>query len=90
MSLRMQSTLVASLSLFFNFSVAQVFVGLRRQINNFVFPTWACAAGFNNNNNSSKINSGFMSSLGYSSYLQNVQSASLISKKEVFDILQLS
>ena len=25
-------------------------MGLRKQfINNFVFPTWACAAGFNNN-----------------------------------------
>ena len=34
----------------FQFSVVQVFVGLRKQfINNFVFPTWACAAGFNNN-----------------------------------------
>ena len=35
----------------FQFSVAQVLVGLRKQINNFVFPTWARAAGFNNNNN---------------------------------------
>ena len=36
----------------FQFSVVQVLVGLRKQfINNFVFPTWACAAGFNNNNN---------------------------------------
>ena len=36
----------------FSFSVAQVLVRLRKQfINNFVFPTWACAAGFNNNNN---------------------------------------
>ena len=27
-------------------------VGLRKQfINNFVLPVWACAAGFNNNNN---------------------------------------
>ena len=27
-------------------------MGLRKQfMNNFVFPTWACAAGFNNNNN---------------------------------------
>ena len=34
------------------FSVAQVLMGLRKQfINNFVFPTYACAAGFNNNNN---------------------------------------
>ena len=37
---------------FLQFSVAQVHVGLRKQfINNFVFPTWAYAAGFNNNNN---------------------------------------
>ena len=37
---------------FLQFSVAQELVGLRKQfINNFVFPTWACAAGFNNNNN---------------------------------------
>ena len=37
---------------FLQFSVAQVLVGLRKQfINNFVFPTWASAAGFNNNNN---------------------------------------
>ena len=36
----------------FQFYEAQVVVGLRTQfINNFVFPTWACAAGFNNNNN---------------------------------------
>ena len=38
----------------FEFSVAQVLVGLRKQFrNNFVFPTWACAAGFNNNNKES-------------------------------------
>ena len=37
---------------FLQFSVVQVHVGLRKQfINIFVFPTWACAAGFNNNNN---------------------------------------
>ena len=36
----------------FLFSVVQVLVGLRKQfINNFVFPTWACAAGFNKNYN---------------------------------------
>ena len=40
-----------SLSLFFSFSVAHVLVGLRKQfINNFDFPTFAFAAGFNNNN----------------------------------------
>ena len=34
------------------FFVAQVLVGLRKQLlNNFVFPTWACAADFNNNIN---------------------------------------
>ena len=34
---------------FLPFSVAYVFVGLGQQfINNFVFPAWACAAGFNN------------------------------------------
>ena len=34
---------------FLQFSVAQVLVGLRKQfINNFVFPAWDCAAGFNN------------------------------------------
>ena len=43
--------LVASMSLFFCFSEVQVLVGLRKQfVNKFVFPTWACAAGFNNNN----------------------------------------
>ena len=36
----------------FSFSVAQVLVVIGKQfINNFVFPTWACAAGFNNNYN---------------------------------------
>ena len=34
----------------FQFSMAQVLVGLRKQFMNFS-PTWACAAGFNNNNN---------------------------------------
>ena len=37
---------------FLQFFVVQVLVGLQRQfINNIVFPTWACDAGFNNNNN---------------------------------------
>ena len=36
----------------FQFSVAQVLVGLQKQfINNFIFPIWACASGFNYNNN---------------------------------------
>ena len=39
------------LELVFLFSKVQVLVGLYKQfINNFVFLTWACAAGFNNNN----------------------------------------
>ena len=37
--------------MFFCFSVAHGLVGLCKQlINNFVFPTWVFAAGFNNNN----------------------------------------
>ena len=37
----------------FQISVAQVLVGLLKQFMNiFDFPTWACSAGFNNNNNS--------------------------------------
>ena len=44
--------LVASPEFVFQFSMAQVLVGYRKIfINNFVFPTWACATGFNNNNN---------------------------------------
>ena len=40
---------------FFHFFVVQVFVGLRKQFtNNFVIPTWACAADFNNNNGNNK------------------------------------
>ena len=40
---------------FLQFSVAQMLVGLRKQfINKFIFPTWACAAGFNSNNNKKK------------------------------------
>ena len=42
---------------FLAFSVAQVLVGLREQlINNFVFHTWACAAGFNDNNSNNVNN----------------------------------
>ena len=49
--------MVASRSCVFQFSLAQVLVGLRKQfINNFVFPTSACAAGFNNNNNNNNNN----------------------------------
>ena len=44
-------SLGASLSCVFQFFVAQVLMGLRKQfINNSVFPTWTCVAGFNNNN----------------------------------------
>ena len=49
---------------FLQFSVPQVLVGLRMQfINNFVFPSWACAAGFNNNDDNVVI---FMRRCSYS------------------------
>ena len=56
MSSREQSTVGCFPELcFLQFSVVQVLVGLRKQfINNFVFSTWACAAGFHNNNTISK------------------------------------
>ena len=42
----------------FQYSVAKVLVGLRRQfLNNFVFLTCACAAGFNTNNNNNNNSS---------------------------------
>ena len=51
MGLREQSIVGCFPEFVFLFSVVQVLVGLRKQfINNFVFPTRACAAGFNNNN----------------------------------------
>ena len=42
---------------FLQFEVEQVLVWLRNKfINNFVFPIWACAAGFDNNkNNKNKL-----------------------------------
>ena len=48
---RVQSTVGCFPDLYFiQFSMAQVLVKLLKQfINNFVFPTWACAVGFNNN-----------------------------------------
>ena len=51
MGSRVQSTVGCFPELcFLQFSMAQVLVGLRKQfMNNFVFPTWACAAGLNNN-----------------------------------------
>ena len=52
MGLREQSIVGCFSEFVFQFSVAQVLVGLRKQfINNFVFRTWACAAGFNHNIN---------------------------------------
>ena len=58
MGSRVQSTVGCFYELcFLQFSLAQVLVGLRKQlINNFVFSTWACAAGFNNNNNNNNNN----------------------------------
>ena len=53
MGSRVQSTVGCFLPelCFLQFSVAQVLVGLRKQfINNFIYPTCASAAGFNNNN----------------------------------------
>ena len=51
MGLREQSIVGCFLELIFQFSVAQVLVGLQKQfINRFIFPTWAYAAGFENNN----------------------------------------
>ena len=60
MGSRVQSTVGCFPELCFQFSVVLVLVGLRKQfINNFVFPTWACAAGFNNyNNNNSRFSTG--------------------------------
>ena len=57
MSSRVQSTVGYFHELcFLQFSVAPVLVGLRKQfINNFVFSTWACAAGFNKYNNNNSI-----------------------------------
>ena len=42
--------MVASLRCVFPFCVAPVLVGLRKQFINNFFPTWACAVGFNINN----------------------------------------
>ena len=58
MGSRVQSTVGCFPELcFLQFSVAKVLVRLRTHfINNFVFPTWALAAGFNNNNNNNNNN----------------------------------
>ena len=63
MGSRVQSTVGGFPELcFIQFSVAQVLVRLRKQfIHNFVFPTWACAAGFNKKkNNISRYNFNMM------------------------------
>ena len=59
MGSRVQSTVGCRPELcFIQFAVAQELVGLRKEfINNFVFPTWACAAGFNDDNNNNVLNS---------------------------------
>ena len=52
MGLREQSIVDCFPEFVFHISVTQMLVRLRNQfINNFIFPTWACAAGFNTNNN---------------------------------------
>ena len=64
MGSRVQSTIGCFPELcFLQFSVAQVLVWLRKQlINNFVSPTWACAAGFNNNyNKNNRLTAALMS-----------------------------
>ena len=54
MGLREQSIVSCFPEFVFQFSVVQVLVELRKQfMNNFVFPTWSCAAGFNNNDTDS-------------------------------------
>ena len=41
---------------FFNFPWRRYNCGLEKHfLNNFVFPVWACAAGFNNNNNINNV-----------------------------------
>ena len=52
MGLREQLIVGCFLEFVFQFFVAKDLVGLRNKcIKKIVFPTWACAAGFNNNNN---------------------------------------
>ena len=52
MGSRVQSTVSCFRKCFIQFSMPQVLVRLQKQfISNLVYPTWACAAGFNNNNN---------------------------------------
>ena len=49
----------------FSFSVAQVLVGLRKQlVNNLFFPDYACAAGFNNNDNNQLIKTFYFANEG--------------------------
>ena len=52
MSLRDKSIVGCFPDFVFQFTVVKVLAGLRKQfVNNFVFPAFACAAGFNDNNN---------------------------------------
>ena len=61
---------------FLQFSVAQVLVGLRKKlINNFVFPTWACAAGFNNNNSNNINNTATKLYLDTTTYLNKTETS---------------
>ena len=56
MGLREQSLVGCFVEFVFSFSVAHVLLRLSKHfINNFVFPTWACAAGFTNNNSSACV-----------------------------------
>ena len=56
MGLREESIASCFLECVFQFSVVQVLVGLKQFINNFVFDTSACAAGFNDDNNNDNNN----------------------------------
>ena len=59
---------------FLQFFLAQVLVGLRKKlINNFVFPTWACAAGVNNNNNNNISNTATKLYLDTTTYLNKTE-----------------
>ena len=64
MCLREQSIVGCFPEFVFQFFLAQVLVGLCKQfINNFVFPTYSCAAGFNNNNGLDSLREWMSSSL---------------------------
>ena len=80
MGLREQSIVGFFPKFVFQLSVEQVLVGLRKQfINNFVFPTWACAAGFKKNNKYiSFLNCVLNLLLQYSSALMIFKNSSLM------------